>query len=108
MGEYDDIINMPHHVSKKHPQMSLHDRSAQFAPFAALVGFDDMVQETARIVSKRIEINEEVREELDRKLQEIKEKIETKPMVTITYFVPDINKERWKICNSFRENKKNR
>lgn len=98
MGNYDDIINMPHHVSKKHPQMSLHDRSAQFAPFAALVGFDDMVEETARIVSKKIDINEELREELDRKLQTIKEKIQTKPIVTFTYFVQDLRKERRKIC----------
>jgi len=95
MGKYDDIINMPHHVSKKHPQMSFHDRSAQFAPFAALVGFDDMVEETARIVSKKIEINEEQKEEINKKLQEIKEKIEEKPVAIITYFVPDKYKKRW-------------
>ena len=55
MGKYDDIINMEHHVSKKHKQMSLHDRSAQFAPFAALVGFDDMVEETARQEQEKME-----------------------------------------------------
>ena len=55
MGKYDDIINMEHHVSKKHKQMSLHDRSAQFAPFAALVGFDDMVEETARQKEEEME-----------------------------------------------------
>ena len=55
MGKYDDIINLPHHVSKKHPQMSLHDRSAQFAPFAALVGFDDMVEETVKINTEKME-----------------------------------------------------
>ena len=55
MGKYDDIINMPHHVSKKHKQMSLHDRSAQFAPFAALVGYDEMVEETVKITYQKIE-----------------------------------------------------
>lgn len=108
MENYDDIINMEHHVSTKHPQMSLHDRSAQFAPFAALVGFDDMVEETARIVDKKIEVNEEQKEKLDLKLKEIKQKINLKPIVTITYFVPDRLKERRKICNSYRENKKDR
>ena len=93
MENYEDIINMPHHVSTKHPQMLLHDRSAQFAPFAALVGFDDMVEETARIVSRKIEINEEQKEKLDLKLKEIKQKINLKPIVTITYFVPDKFKE---------------
>ena len=47
--KYDDIINMPHHVSKKHPQMSLYNRSAQFAPFAALTGYEDMVKETKKV-----------------------------------------------------------
>ena len=55
MGKYDDIINMEHHVSKKHKQMSLHDRSAQFAPFAALVGYDDMVEETAKQKQEEME-----------------------------------------------------
>lgn len=108
MENYEDIINIEHHVSKKHPQMSLHDRSTQFAPFAALVGFDDMVEETARIVTQKIEINEEQKEKLDRKLQEIKQKIDLKPLVTITYFVPDKFKKRRKICNCFRKNKKDR
>ena len=45
-GKYDDIINLPHHVSRKHKQMSLEARSAQFAPFAALVGYDDAVEKT--------------------------------------------------------------
>ena len=49
---YDDIINLPHHVSKKHPQMSLEARSAQFAPFAALTGYDDMIKETERVINE--------------------------------------------------------
>lgn len=52
MGKYDDIINLPHHVSKKHPQMSLHDRASQFAPFAALTGYDEEVREVSRITDQ--------------------------------------------------------
>lgn len=48
--QYDDIINLPHHVSKKHPQMSLYARSAQFAPFAALTGYEDVIKETEKKV----------------------------------------------------------
>ena len=54
--KYKDIINMPHHVSKKHPQMSLYARSAQFAPFAALTGYEEEVKETEKIVNSRTEI----------------------------------------------------
>ena len=57
---YDDIINMQHHVSKKHPPMSLYARSAQFAPFAALTGYEDAVKETARQTSEKIDIDEEI------------------------------------------------
>ena len=49
--KYDDIINLPHYISKKHPQMSMEERAAQFAPFAALVGYEDAVEETARITT---------------------------------------------------------
>ena len=101
-GKYDDIINLPRHVSKKHPQMSLEARSAQFAPFAALTGYDEQIQETARITSKRKELNEELKEILNEKLQKIQEKINLKPELTITYFIPDLKKERRKICNSKR------
>ena len=48
MQGYEDIINLPHHVSKKHPQMTMYQRAAQFAPFAALVGHDRAIEETAR------------------------------------------------------------
>jgi len=91
--QYDDIINMPHHVSKKHPQMSLYMRSAQFAPFAALTGYEDAVKETAREVQERIEIDEELRTILDSKLQIIIENLQFKPEISITYFVPDLKKD---------------
>ena len=92
MGKYDNIINMPHHVSKKHPQMSIEARAAQFAPFAALTGYDDEVKETARLTDKRIEKGEELKQILDNKLQILKENIKEKPKITVTYFIPDLKK----------------
>ena len=92
-GKYDDIINLPHHESKKHPRMSKEARAAQFAPFAALTGYDDVIKETARLTSERIEINEELKAILDAKLQIIHDKISSKPEVTFTYFVPDTKKD---------------
>lgn len=92
-GKYDDIINMPHHVSKKHPQMSIEVRSAQFAPFSALTGYDDEVKETARLTNKRIELSEEKKEILNQKLQKMQKNLSSKPKVTITYFIPDSKKD---------------
>lgn len=54
-GKYDDIINLPHHVSKKHPRMSLESRSAQFAPFAALTGYDEVIEEATRLSEQKME-----------------------------------------------------
>ena len=56
MGKYDDIINLPHHVSKKHPRLSMEQRAAQFAPFAALTGYEDEVEETVRLREEQIEL----------------------------------------------------
>ena len=94
-GKYDDIIKLSHHISKKHPQMSMEERAAQFAPFAALVGYNDAVEETARITTKRIELNEEEKNVLDIKLQMLNEQIHIQiyPNVTIIYFVPDLKKD---------------
>ena len=93
MGKYDDIINLPHHISNKHPQMTLEARAAQFAPFAALTGYDDAVKETARLTNERIDLDEEAKMMLDAKLQVIREQLSEKPLVTITYFVPDARKD---------------
>lgn len=90
---YDDIINLPHHVPKKHPPMSLYARSAQFAPFAALTGYEDAVRETARETNERIEIDDELKLILDGKIQILFEKIKVKPEVTFTYFIPDLRKD---------------
>ena len=92
-SKYDDIINLPHHVSNKHKPMSIEMRAAQFAPFAALTGYDDAINETARQTNERIEINEELKKILDIKLQKIYKQILKKPTVTFTYFVPDLKKE---------------
>lgn len=91
--KYDDIINLPHHVSKIHPQMSIEARSAQFAPFAALTGHSDAIKETARLTNKRIEIDEELKIIINNELQIIQEHIASVPEVCITYFVPDKKKQ---------------
>ena len=70
MSRYDDIINLPHHVSANHPRMSMHDKAAQFAPFAALVGYDDAVAETARLTESRPELDEQEQRELNARLCE--------------------------------------
>ena len=89
---YDDIINLPHYVSKKRPQMSIEARSAQFAPFAALTGYDERVKETARLTDKRIELEEGQKEILNNKLLYILENIGSKPEITFTYFIKDNKK----------------
>ena len=90
---YEDIINLPHHTSKKHPRMSLEARSAQFAPFAALTGYDEVLIETARLTNERIEIDETIKVIIDTKLQIIKEHIKEMPLITFMYFVPDTKKD---------------
>lgn len=92
MNNYDDIINLPHHISAKHPRLSKEQRAAQFAPFAALTGYGDAIKETARITEDRIELDEEEKKKIDNKILELKNKITEKPKVTITFFVPDIKK----------------
>ena len=90
---YDDIINLPHHVSKTRPRMSLEQRSAQFAPFSALTGYEDEIAETGRLVDEKLDLDEESKQILDEKLQSITKKIKTQPSATITYFVPDTKKD---------------
>lgn len=98
-SKYDDIINFPHHTSNKHPQMTLEARAAQFAPFAALTGYDDAVKETARLTNERIELDDEAKNILDNKIQMIKEQIKTRPTATFTYFIPDLKKDGGKYVN---------
>lgn len=89
---YDDIINLPHFESKKRKRMSIEARSAQFAPFSALTGYEDIVKETARLTDKRIEIDDELKQILNNKLQFILKNIDLFPEITFTYFVNDKQK----------------
>ena len=90
--KYDDIINLPHHVSSRHPQMPMMNRAAQFSPFAALTGYEDAVRETARLTDEKIELDEYEKEELDRKIQWIGSHLDEHIPVSITYFHPDDKK----------------
>ena len=89
---YDDIIELPHHVSKKHPQMPLLDRAAQFAPFAALTGHEAAIKETARLTEEELFLDENSKELLDAELQYVLEHLSEHPEVTVTYFEPDAKK----------------
>lgn len=91
-NEYDDIINLPHHVSKVHPQMTMYQRAAQFAPFAALTGHDAAIRETARLTDSQIELGDENNEILNRKLAILRDHLKDMPDVTITFFQPDEKK----------------
>ena len=92
MGKYDDIINLPHPDPYKRTRMSLYNRAAQFSPFSALTGHDDAIKETGRLTDGKIELEQDAVEDINRKLTWIKDNINSKPKVTITYFVPDESK----------------
>jgi hypothetical protein len=90
--KYDDIINLPHHVSEKHPQMSMQSRAAQFAPFSALSGHGAAIRETARQTSRFIEYDDNHAEMLDRKIHTLLEGQYRHTTTAITYFKPDKRK----------------
>ena len=90
MSKYDDIINLPHHRSKTHPHMAIIDRAAQFAPFAALTGYGDAIDETARLTDGRPDLDEQQLAELNERLLQIM--AEPNAVARITYFVPDEKK----------------
>lgn len=89
---YDEIINLPHHVSATHPHMSAIDRAAQFSPFAALTGYDAAIIETARLTDERIDLDEYAQDALKDRLQFVADRIQEHPAVSITYFQPDVKK----------------
>ena len=91
--EYGDIINLPHPESRKHKRMSMRDRAAQFSPFAALTGHDAAIKETARLTDAFVDLDETMKVNLDEKLVLILEKLNEKPIVTITYFLKDERKD---------------
>ena len=92
MNEYDDISNLPHHVSSRHPQMSMMNRASQFAPFAALTGHAAAIEETARLTDEQHELADEDSEALNQTLAYLRETINEHPTITITYFEPDKKK----------------
>lgn len=86
---YDDIIHLPHHVSDKRGQMSIYDRAAQFAPFAALTGLDGAMKETARLTDKKIELDETEKALLDEKLRIVQDQLGRQQEVEFVFFQPD-------------------
>lgn len=90
---YEDIINLPNPSPTGRARMSRIDRAAQFAPFAALTGYEAAVAETARLTDKRVELTDDVKEMLNEKIRMICENLDAEPSVTITYFVPDRKKD---------------
>ena len=84
---YEDIINLPHHQSSVHPRMSMAERAAQFSPFAALTGYEGVIREAARVTDIRMELDEEMKEQLNVKLQKIVS--EPGQRIQLVYYVPD-------------------
>ena len=93
MNQYDSIMNLPHHVSRTRPQMPMSDRAAQFAPFAALTGYDSAIKETGRLTDEKIELDEEALTALDMRYQLLTDALEARPEVTITFFQADERKK---------------
>ena len=91
-GPYDDIINLPHPVSKKHPPMPMMKRAAQFLPFAALTGFEGEIAEAARLTETAPELSEDSLAALDEQLSLLRQLLPDQPRVTLTRFLPDERK----------------
>lgn len=91
-GPYDDIIHLPRHVSATHPQMPTANRAAQFSSFAALTGYEDAIQEAARLTDAHRELDEHAIAALDRKLCMLAERAAEHPDVAVTCFRPDQRK----------------
>lgn len=87
--QYDDILHLPRHISSKHAPMSRYDRAAQFSPFAALTGYDGVIEEAGRLTDTAAELDEGGMALLDEKLRQIRLRLEESPRVTVTYFQED-------------------
>ena len=91
MSKYDDIINLERPISK-HPKLSIDSRAAQFAPFAALTGYDEQVKETARLTKEKVILDDDALEKINNKLDYISKNINENIEVNITYFIPEKKK----------------
>lgn len=89
---YDDIINLPHHQSQRRPPMSLHDRAAQFSPFAALTGHSEAIAETARLTAVKPELSEDQAAQLDEALAAVLARLPEPTRIRVVHFVPDARK----------------
>ncbi len=105
--KYDNIINLPHPSSKKHPRMAVSDRAAQFAPFSALTGYEDAIGETARLTDEKIELDEYEKLAISDTLNKITENISAHPHVSLTYFICDKRKNGGKYESVFGRVEKN-
>ena len=90
--QYDDIINLQHHVSSHRAHMSILDRAAQFSPFAALTGYDGVIKETARLTDRRIELDEAAKTILNEKLRIVQEQLSRQQEIELVFFQPDEKK----------------
>ena len=93
IDDYSDIINMPHHISLRHPQMKREARAAQFAPFAALTGHDTAIEEASRVTSDKPELSDNELERLNDDFRMICEGYDGKQEIIVKYFVPDMHKD---------------
>ena len=89
VNNYDDIINLPHHVSETRPRMSQRDRAAQFSPFAALTGYDSEIKETARLTDEKLVLDDYAISRIDSCLQILIDNAQERPTISITFFKAD-------------------
>jgi len=93
IDNYADIIGREHHVSKVHPPMPMENRAAQFAPFAALTGYEDAIAETGRQTDRRMELSDEDKRRLDETMAKLRESVGEHPLIRVSYFRPDERKD---------------
>ena len=92
-SRYEDMLELPHHISRERPQMAMEERAAQFSPFAALTGYGDAIRETGRLTERQLELEPDVKDRLNEKLRLLMELPSPRPEVSIVYFLPDEKKE---------------
>ena len=91
-GSYTDILNLPHPTSKKHPRMTRTARAAQFAPFAALTGYNEAIKETSRLTDEQLDLDDTEKDQLNKKLQQLRQNLPRQLPIMITFFIPDTQK----------------